>query len=190
MPFYVALCHIRHDARGGSAATYVMNQLKTNVNSGGGLVRRVNNSGVRPLPTRMKAKSGGKRYRYAHIASMEFAANPQCAIEATTRIRNMDDVLRLTLLRADDLLLARPPRPRGEPADGKEVPQEMFSEIYAHELASRADKQPLTKGNSTFAEETSPGTGLEQEPVDEKTQALIEAMQADPRFPSQQDPSG
>jgi len=131
-PFYVALCHIR--PRTGLTEP-VMEKLVSIIKNGGGMVRKVNNSGVRPLPTEMRGKGVAEFHKFASIASVEFMANPQLAISATQQVRGFDDVIRLSLLRADELLMNAPPRPTAKTmaeGDGSASP-----------YISRYDRAPL-----------------------------------------------
>ena len=87
-------------------------------------MRRVNNSGIRPLPTEMRGKGVAEFHKFASIASVEFISNPPLAISATQQVRGFDDVIRISLLRADDLLLNRPPRPSLKSIDAVEQSQQ------------------------------------------------------------------
>ena len=81
------------------------------ITENGGLVRRVNNSGIRPLPTEMRGKGVGENHKFASIASIEFIANPVTATNALKTVKGLDDVIRVSLLRADEILTKRPIRP-------------------------------------------------------------------------------
>ena len=118
-PFYVGLCHIR--PRSGLTEP-VMEQFVRAVRDHGGVVRRVNNSGIRPLPTEMRGKSVGERHKFASITSIEFVANPKGAVSASQAVRGLDDVMRVSLLRADEILQKRPPRPIREPPKAEDRP--------------------------------------------------------------------
>ena len=112
MPFYVALVHTVAQK---PLTLDVCHALKASITQGGGLMRKLNNSGRRPLPTKMKAKMGLGKQKFANIISAEFVANPKCAVSTWHTIKAMDPVMRFTLLRADELLFARPPRPEATP---------------------------------------------------------------------------
>ncbi|KAH9261704.1 hypothetical protein BASA81_000360 [Batrachochytrium salamandrivorans] len=111
-PFYVALLHVVPQQK---YAVEVCQVLKNTVNDNGGLVRKINNAGRRPLPTPFKAKMGLGKQKFANIVTVEFMANPKCALTAMDMVRKMDYCMRSSLLRADELLLCRPPRPVGAP---------------------------------------------------------------------------
>jgi ribosomal protein S6 len=111
-PFYVGLCHIRPDRQ---RAIGVMETFAKAVKQSGGLVRRVNNAGIRPLPTEMRGKSVGERHKFANIATIEFISNPVAAQSALKQVRGLEDCVRANLLRSDDILHKRPIRPT--PAD-------------------------------------------------------------------------
>lgn len=111
-PFYVALLHVVPQQK---YAVEVCQALKNTVNDNGGLIRKINNAGRRPLPTPFKAKMGLGKQKFANIVTVEFMANPKGALAAMDTVRKMDYCMRSSLLRADELLLCRPPRPVGEP---------------------------------------------------------------------------
>jgi len=134
-PFYVALCHIRPKT---GLTEPVVEKLTTLIKSGGGLVRRVNNSGIRPLPTEMRGKGVAEFHKFASIASVEFISNPPLAVSTTQQIRGLDDVIRISLLRADDLLLNRPPRPSLKSIAAMEQSQQQQQQ--QHQFTSRYDR--------------------------------------------------
>ena len=108
-PFYVALCHLRPTP---GVTQPVMENFAQMLRDSGAIVRRINNAGVRPLPIEMRGKSVGERHKFASITTVEFVSNPQVAITTTHQLRAVDDILRVSLLRADDILTKPPPRPR------------------------------------------------------------------------------
>jgi ribosomal protein S6 len=136
-PFYVALCHIR--PRTGLTEP-VMEKLASLIKTGGGVVRRVNNSGIRPLPTEMRGKGVAEFHKFASIASVEFVSNPPLAISATQQVRGFDDVIRISLLRADELLLSKPPRP-----SPRRSSTEGSGDHSATQYTSRYDRAPMSK---------------------------------------------
>jgi len=110
--FYVALCHIRPDAAQTQA---VMERFSSLLQRGGGFVRRVNNSGIRALPVAMHGKAVAEIHKFASVTSIEFAAGPVLAKSIAEQVRGFDDVIRVSLLRADETLLKSPPRPSDQP---------------------------------------------------------------------------
>jgi len=114
---YVLLLHIKPAQ---SNVTKVSNMISKVIQTGGGVVRRLNNSGVRPLPYPIRGSSIGEKHLFANIVSVEFVCKPTLLEELKLMLRGSQETLRSAVLKADDTLVAPPPR--ADPTTMQKVP--------------------------------------------------------------------
>lgn len=88
--------------------TNLVKDLSHKVVGSGGIVRSIQNHGVRDLPHRFRAnfpdKEGNRYYKKGRFISVYYDASPACMKEVETAIRRSDVVLRNTHLKARNKL--------------------------------------------------------------------------------------
>jgi ribosomal protein S6 len=107
MPLYTLLLHMKPNTEGVRRAPAAVAKLITDR---GGVVRRLNNSGTRPLPMVLKGTNYGERFPFADIVSVEFMAKPSLLPDIKFALLSQPDTLRYSFLRCDETLLKPPPR--------------------------------------------------------------------------------
>jgi ribosomal protein S6 len=93
-----------------NAAEKVASLVSRTISQHGGLVRRINNSGVRALPYALHGVGIGEKFLFANMLSVEFLAKPALLQEIKVSLRGSQETLRSSVLKADDTLLRAPPR--------------------------------------------------------------------------------
>jgi len=109
MPAYVMLVHLNPTLV--NAAERVASVVGQAIAANGGVVRRLNNAGLRPLPYAIKAPGAAEKHLFAGFLTVEFVGRPALLPKVRAElVKTQKEVLRSTFLRADETLEAPPPR--------------------------------------------------------------------------------
>jgi len=102
-PVYVLIASlVPHSGQAGLHA--VTRRLVETTVHNGGIVRNVRNNGVRTMAYPFRSKALQKRFWKTHMFTMEFIAPPSAVKHLNSAMRSEMDVLRSTILRAEETL--------------------------------------------------------------------------------------
>lgn len=87
-----------------SSLTQLMREMSLKIVNNGGIVRSIQNHGIRQLPHRFKAKyvdqEGNRYYEKGRFISVFYDASPKAMREVEAILRNNEEILRNTHLKA------------------------------------------------------------------------------------------